>query len=53
MGEFGGGIQYPTVIIGLDEPESFLLNQRAFGMLDQLGLAQVDWQVMQSAVAHS
>ncbi len=47
MGEFGGGIQYPTVIIGLDEPESFLFNQNAFGMLEQLGLAQWGWQAVQ------
>jgi hypothetical protein len=38
MDEFAGGLQYPTVIVGPDEPESFPLNQRAFGMLELLRL---------------
>jgi hypothetical protein len=50
---FGASIGYPIVIVGLDGPESFLINQKAFEMLDQLDLPEGSWVVTQPALAHS
>jgi hypothetical protein len=51
--EFAAGLQYPLVIVGLDGPESFLINDRASEMLDQLGLPEGSWQVIQPTLARS
>ncbi|GAB4529629.1 MAG: hypothetical protein Kow0063_06850 [Anaerolineae bacterium] len=49
--EFAAGIRYPIVVVGLDGPGSFLLNQKAFDMLDQLALKEGSWKLIQPALA--
>jgi hypothetical protein len=49
---FAAGIHYPMVIVGLDGPESFLLNQKAFEVRDQLDLPEGSWRIIQSVLAH-
>lgn len=51
--EFAASLQYPLVIVGLDGPESFLINHKALDMLDQLELPEGSWKVLQSALASS
>jgi hypothetical protein len=50
---FAAKLQYPLVIVGLDGPGSFLINHKAFEMLDQLRLPEGSWKVIQLALAHS
>jgi hypothetical protein len=51
--EFMVSLQYPLVIVGLDGPESFLINQKATEMLDQLELPEGKWKVQQPVLAAS
>lgn len=51
--EFAANLAYPLVIVGLEGPESFLVNQKAFGMLEQLDLPEGSWKVIQPALVHS
>jgi hypothetical protein len=51
--EFAARLQYPLVIVGLDGPGSFLINPKAFEMLDQLRLPGGSWKVIQPVLAHS
>jgi hypothetical protein len=50
MEEFAAAIQYPIVLVGLDGPGNFLLNQRAFDMLDRLALEEGSWRLIQPAL---
>jgi hypothetical protein len=50
---FAASLQYPVVIVGLDGPESFLINPTAFEMLDHLALPEGSWKVIEPALAHS
>jgi hypothetical protein len=49
--EFAASLAYPLVIVGLDGPESFLINAAAAEMLDQLELPEGSWKVLQPAPA--
>jgi hypothetical protein len=51
--EFILGLPYPLVIVGLDGPESFLINHKAFEMLEQLELPEGSWRVQQPALVAS
>jgi hypothetical protein len=51
--EFAAGLQYPVVIVGLDGPDSFLINHPAVEMLDHLALLEGSWKVIQPVLAHS
>jgi hypothetical protein len=44
--DFAAGIPYPIVIVGLDGPESFLINQTAHEILEQLVLPDGGWSVI-------
>jgi hypothetical protein len=49
--EFAAPLAYPLVVVGLDGPESFLVNAAAAEMLDQLELPEGSWKVLQPAPA--
>jgi hypothetical protein len=49
--EFAANLRYPVVIVGLDGPETFLVNPTAFEILDQLALPEGSWEVLEPAVA--
>jgi hypothetical protein len=49
--EFAAPLAYPLVIVGLDGPESFLINSTAAGILDQLDLPEGSWKVLQPTLA--
>ncbi len=51
--DFAASIDYPIVIVGLDGPESFLLNKKAFEILDQLDLPEGSCKLIQPVLAHS
>ena len=51
--EFAARLQYPVIIVGLDGPESFLINRTAFKVLDLLALPEGSWKTIQPALAHS
>jgi hypothetical protein len=51
--EFAASLKYPVIIVGLDRPESFLINYTAFEMLDHLALPEGSWMVIQPVLAHS
>ncbi len=51
--DFAASIDYPIVIVGLDGPESFLLNMKALEILHQLDLPEGSWKVIRSALVRS
>jgi len=51
--DFAASIDYPIVIVGLDGPESFLLNKKAFEILDLLDLPEGSWKVIEPVLTQS
>jgi hypothetical protein len=49
--EFAASLAYPLVIVGLDGPDSFLINYKAVEVLDQLELPEGSWKVLQPTLA--
>jgi hypothetical protein len=46
---FAAKLEYPLIIVGVDGPNSFILNAKAFDLLDQLALPEGSWQVLEDA----
>jgi hypothetical protein len=46
---FATNLDYPFIIVGVDGPNSFTLNAKAFELLDQLALPEGSWQVLEDA----
>lgn len=46
---FAANLDYPLLIVGIDGPQSFMLNAKALGLLDQLSLPAGSWQVLEDA----
>jgi hypothetical protein len=44
--KFAQNLAYPLIIVGGDGPDSFLLNAKAYALLDQLELPAGNWQVL-------
>lgn len=42
-------LHYPVVIVGMDGPGTFLLNHKAYEMLEQLALPEGSWRVLEPA----
>ncbi len=47
--QFAMNLPYPVVIVGVDGPDTFLLNRKAFEMIDRLALPEGSWQVIGDA----
>ena len=45
--EFVTKLGYPVIVVGHGGPETFLLNQKAFELLDQLMLPDHSWMVLE------
>jgi hypothetical protein len=44
--QFAQGLPCPIIIVGVDGPDTFLLNAKAYTLLDQLDLPAGSWQVL-------
>lgn len=44
--QFAQSLPYPIIIVGVDGPDSFLLNAKAYTLLNQLDLPAGSWQVL-------